>query len=119
MHHHGNRLVRLLRAHDLDHLRRRVEGRASPAWSNLTEHDPVPLVIVNVDPEFEQAPELEKTTTPPGADAATEKLEPKTADAGACVETVIVWFAFGVTGVRVRRLRSRTDAVRLPRRLNV
>ena len=67
---------------------------ALPAWSNPTEHVPVPLVIVNVDPEFEQAPELEKTTTPAGADAATEKLEPKIADAGACDETLIVWLAF-------------------------
>ena len=57
---------------------------APPAWSNRAEHVPVPLVIVNVDPELEQAPELEKTTAPPGAVAATEKLEPKTADAGAC-----------------------------------
>ena len=54
----------------------------------------MPLVIVNVVPEFEQAPELEKTTAPPGADAATEKLEPKTAEGGACVETLIVWLAF-------------------------
>ena len=54
----------------------------------------MPLVIVNVDPEFEQAPELENVTTPAGADAATEKLEPKTADNGACVEMVIVWSAF-------------------------
>ena len=52
------------------------------------------LVIVNVDPEFEHAPALENVTTPPGADAATEKLEPKTAETGACVETVIVWSAF-------------------------
>ena len=67
---------------------------ALPAWSYLTEHVPVPLVIVNVDPEFEQAPELEKVTAPAGAVAATEKLEPKIADDGACVETVIVWSAF-------------------------
>ena len=49
---------------------------------------------MNVDPEFEQAPELENVTTPAGADAATEKLEPKAADSGACVDTVIVWSAF-------------------------
>ena len=63
---------------------------ASPAWSYRTEHDPVPLVIVKVDPEFEQTPALENTTAPPGADAATEKPVPKTADNGACVETVTV-----------------------------
>ena len=67
---------------------------ALPAWSYLTEHDPVPLVIVNAAPEFEQTPELENVTAPPGAVAATEKLEPKVADNGACVETVIVWSAF-------------------------
>ena len=55
---------------------------------------PVPLVIVNVLPEFEQAPELENETTPPGALAATPKLVLNTALAGACVVTVIVWFAF-------------------------
>ena len=67
---------------------------ALPAWSYLTEHVPVPLVIVNTAPEFEQAPELEKATAPAGAVAATEKLEPKTADNGACVVTEIVWSAF-------------------------
>ena len=72
----------------------------------------MPLVIVNVDPEFEHAPELENVTTPPGADAATEKLEPKIAAAGACVDTVIVWFAFGVTAFESSRLRARTEAVR-------
>ena len=53
---------------------------------------------MNVAPVFEQAPELEKTTAPAGAVAATEKLEPNVADNGACVVTVIVWLAFGVTG---------------------
>ena len=43
---------------------------------------------------FEHAPELENVTAPPGAVAATEKLEPKTADDGACVVTVIAWSAF-------------------------
>ena len=62
---------------------------ALPAWSYRTEHDPVPLVIVNTAPEFEQAPELEKVTAPAGAVAATVKLDPKIADDGACVDTVI------------------------------
>ena len=47
----------------------------------------MPLVIVNVAPLFEQAPLLEKVTglpEPPPL-AATEKLVPKTALAGACV----------------------------------
>ncbi len=51
----------------------------------------MPLVIVNVAPVFEQAPELEKVTAlpePPPV-AATPKLVPKTADAGACWVTVI------------------------------
>ena len=56
------------------------------------------LVIANVDPVFEHAPALENVTAPPGAVAVTEKLEPNVADNGACVDTVIVWFAFGVTG---------------------
>src|SRR5262249_37270579 len=45
-------------------------------------------------PEFAQAPELENETAPPGAVAATPKLAPNTAFAGACVPTVIVWLAF-------------------------
>ena len=32
---------------------------ALPAWSYLTEHAIVPLVIVYVDPTFEQPPLLE------------------------------------------------------------
>jgi hypothetical protein len=60
----------------------------------MTEHVPVPAVIVNVAPEFVHAPELENATAPPGADAATEKLEPFGAVAGACVVTVIVWPTF-------------------------
>jgi len=55
---------------------------------------PLPLVIVNVLPEFEHEPPLEKLTTPPGAFAAIPKLEPYTAVPGACDVTVIVWFAF-------------------------
>src|SRR5262249_10903942 len=62
---------------------------APPGWSYRTEHVPVPLVIVNVAPTFEHAPALENTTEPPGAVAATEKLEPNTALAGTCVVTVI------------------------------
>ena len=54
----------------------------------------MPLVIVNVAPEFEQAPALENVTAPPGAVAATEKLEPNAALAGACVVTEIAWLAF-------------------------
>ena len=49
---------------------------------------------MNVDPEFEHTPELENVTAPPGADAATEKLDPKIAEDGACDETVIPWPAF-------------------------
>ena len=57
---------------------------------------PAPLVIVNVVPEFEQAPALENVTglpEPPPV-AATVKLAPKPALAGACVVTVIAWAAF-------------------------
>ena len=56
----------------------------------------MPLVIVNVLPEFEHAPALEYVTAfpdPPPV-AATVKLVPKTAVDGACVVTVIAWFAF-------------------------
>jgi hypothetical protein len=46
---------------------------------------PVPLVIVNVSPMFEQAPLLEKVTGLPDPPplAATEKWSPKAAVAGA------------------------------------
>jgi hypothetical protein len=67
---------------------------AFPAWSYSTWHVPVPLVIVNVAPTFEHAPLLENVTVPPGALAPTEKLEPNTAFAGACVVTEIDWVAF-------------------------
>ena len=60
----------------------------------MTEHVPVAAVIVNVAPELVHAPELEKVTAPPGAEAATEKLDAFAAVAGACVVTVIVWAAF-------------------------
>ena len=53
----------------------------------------MPLVIVNVSPTFVQAPLLEKVTglpEPPPL-AATEKLVLKTAVAGACSVTMIVW----------------------------
>ena len=55
----------------------------------------MPLVIVNAAPTFEHAPELENVTgfpLPPPV-AATEKLEPNSAFAGACVVTAIVWLA--------------------------
>jgi hypothetical protein len=55
---------------------------------------PEPLVIVKLEPVFEQEPALEKLTDPPGALAATEKLELYAAEPGACVVTVIVWSAF-------------------------
>src|SRR4051794_8053916 len=51
--------------------------------------------MVNVLPEFEQAPELENVTglpEPPPV-AATPKLVLNTALPGACVLTVIVWLA--------------------------
>ena len=51
-------------------------------------------MIVYVLPEFEQAPLLEKLTTPPGAVAWTPKLVSTSALAGACMVTVIVWLAF-------------------------
>jgi hypothetical protein len=57
---------------------------------------PVPDVIVKDEPVFEQEPALEKVTAlpePPPV-AATAKPVPKTADAGACVVTVIAWSAF-------------------------
>jgi hypothetical protein len=62
----------------------------------MTEQVPVPLVIWNVLPVFEQAPLLENVTgfpEPPPV-AETAKLVPKTALAGACSVTVIVWPAF-------------------------
>jgi hypothetical protein len=69
-----------------------------PAWSYCTEHVPIPLVIVNVAPTFEHEPALENATGPPGAVAATEKLVPNAALAGACDVTVITWLALaGVT----------------------
>ena len=52
------------------------------------------VVIVKLEPVFEQEPALEKLTDPPGALAATEKLELYAAEPGACVVTVIVWLAF-------------------------
>ncbi|TML51736.1 MAG: hypothetical protein E6G16_06795 [Actinobacteria bacterium] len=67
-----------------------------PAWSYLTWQVVVPLVIVNVAPEFEQPPPLENVTglpEPPPV-AATENCVLKTALAGACVVIVIVWLAF-------------------------
>ena len=63
----------------------------------------MPLVIVNVAPVFEQAPPLENVTglpEPPPV-AATVKLVLKTALAGACVVTVIVWSAFCAVTVSV------------------
>ena len=57
---------------------------------------PLALVIVNVAPVFEHAPALEKVTAlpePPPV-AATVNCWLKDADAGACVVTLIVWFAF-------------------------
>ena len=54
----------------------------------------MPLVIVNAAPTFEHTPALENATGPPGAAAATLKLVPLTALAGACVVTVIAWDAF-------------------------
>jgi hypothetical protein len=65
-----------------------------PVWSYFTVQVPVPLVSVNVLPEFEHVPALEKLTTPPGALAPTLKLVPNTALDGACVVTVIVSLAF-------------------------
>ena len=60
----------------------------------MTEHVPLPLVMVNVAPEFEHEPPLENDTGPPGAVAATPKLAPNAALPGACVVTLIVWLAF-------------------------
>jgi hypothetical protein len=60
----------------------------------LTVHVPVPLVIVNVAPTFEQPPLLEYVIAPPGALAATPNDVPNTAEAGACVVTEIDWAAF-------------------------
>jgi hypothetical protein len=50
-------------------------------------------------PEFVQAPSLEWVIEPPGALAATENLEPPAAVDGACVLTVIAWFAFAIWNV--------------------
>ena len=55
---------------------------------------PLPLVSLNVLPELEQEPALEKLTPPPGAVAATAKLVLYAAFAGAWVVTAIVWLAF-------------------------
>jgi hypothetical protein len=53
-------------------------------------HVPVALVIVTVLPLSEQTPDTLMTTAPPGAVAATEKLEFNAAEAGAACVTVIV-----------------------------
>jgi hypothetical protein len=46
-----------------------------PGWFAITEHVPVPLVIVYVAPELLQTPELVYTTASPElAVAATAKL---------------------------------------------
>jgi hypothetical protein len=69
---------------------------------------PVPLTIVKEAPLFEQAPLLTKTTglpEPPPV-AATEKLVPKTALAGACVVTVIAWSALFTVSAAVPLLGS-------------
>jgi hypothetical protein len=54
----------------------------------------VPLVIVNVAPAFVHDPDAENATAPPGALAATVKLLPESALAGACDVTEIAWPAF-------------------------
>jgi hypothetical protein len=62
----------------------------------LTEQVPLPLVMVNVAPVFEQEPALENVTAfpePPPV-AATVNWPLKTAEAGACVVTVIAWSAW-------------------------
>jgi hypothetical protein len=46
-----------------------------PAWSYVTEQVPLLLEIVKVAPVFVHEPLLEKLTVPPGAVAATPKLE--------------------------------------------
>ena len=92
MRRHGDRLAPPSAQSRLDHLRRRVVVRV-PAWSYRTEHVPVPLVIVNVAPEFEQTPDARERDDAAGAFAATAKLVPNTAVAGACVDTVIVCVA--------------------------
>jgi hypothetical protein len=69
-----------------------------PAWSYSTKQVPVALVIVKVAPEFEHAPPLLNATG--SAEllvAATVKLSLYVAFAGACVNTVIVWFVFATT----------------------
>src|SRR5215469_7162508 len=51
--------------------------------------------MVNVAPLFEQEPAFENVTglPEPPPDAATVNCEVNTADPGACVVTVIAWFA--------------------------
>jgi hypothetical protein len=69
----------------------------------LTEQVPVLLVIVNVAPVFEHAPELEKATglpEPPPV-AATVNCVLKAADDGACCVTVIDWSAYSALTVSV------------------
>jgi len=54
----------------------------------------VPLVIVKSEPEFVHEPALLNATgNPELAVAETVKVLLNTADAGACVVTVIVWFS--------------------------
>ena len=63
----------------------------------------MPLVIVNVAPVFEHAPALENVTAlpePPPV-AATVNCVSKTAEAGACCVTLIVWLAFVALTVSV------------------
>jgi hypothetical protein len=56
---------------------------------------------VNVVPVWEQTPELDTSTAPAGAVAATTKLVLKTALEGACVVTAIVCSAFCAVTVSV------------------
>jgi hypothetical protein len=66
---------------------------------------PVPLFIVKVAPLFVQAPELLYETGSPEEDAAaTLNCVLKVAPAGACVVTMIVWFAFALVRLKAEEV---------------
>ena len=93
-----------VRGHRLGHLGRSVVVRVT-GLVVLHEQAAVPLVIVNVAPRIRAgAAAREGDRVPPAALAATVNCEPKTAEDGACVVTVIDWAAFD-RGHRLGHLR--------------
>ena len=72
---------------------------------------PAPLVIVNIAPTFVHTPELLYATARPEFEvAATVNCELKVAVAGACVPTVIVWFALLTFSVKLASVSNRLQS---------